>query len=145
MLAGSKDAYKHRSIAARMWDTRGDASESYPPNSSIYSDFLLFWRGGGSVQPTRTWASPDTGAAYPVAWTVESGPLDLRLKVAAAHEQAEFPGRVSCWEGAIHAKGTRGGTPVSGKGFAALAGYAPRQLSYAPRQLKDTTDPLPVR
>ena len=87
-----------------------------------------------SVQPTRTWVSPDTGAAYPVAWTVESGPLDLRLEVAAAHEQAEFPGRVSCWEGAIHAKGTRGGTPVSGKGFAALVGYAPRQL-------EDTADP----
>ena len=45
MLAGSKDAYKHRSIAARMWDTRGDASESYPINSSIYSDLLLFWCG----------------------------------------------------------------------------------------------------
>ena len=35
----------HRSIAARIWDTRGDASRRYPLKAVIYSGFLLYWRG----------------------------------------------------------------------------------------------------
>ena len=42
VFAGSKDAYKHRSIAARMWDTGGDVARDFPLNTSIYSVFFLF-------------------------------------------------------------------------------------------------------
>ena len=90
-----------------------------------------------AIEATRTWTSEATGVTYPVAWAVESDPLELSLEVTARNEGAEIVAEVSYWEGAIGVLGTRTGSPVSGRGFAELVGYDPKQL-------EETTDPLPV-
>ena len=90
-----------------------------------------------SVEATRTWTSESTGVAYPVAWTVTSDLANLDIEVTALQEYAEFEAQVSYWEGAINASGTHDGQPVSGRGFAELVGYDPRQQD-------ETTNPLPV-
>lgn len=77
-----------------------------------------------SWQPGRTWTSPDTGAAYPIAWRlrVPSADLDLELE-ASMPEQENVSTRsgVHYWEGAVRAR-TADGAPM-GRGFVELTGY----------------------
>ena len=77
---------------------------------------------------SRRWTSPDTGITYPVAWTFRCEPLNLTLELKAIRKESELKSDVSYWGGAVRLTGTRSGVPVSGKGFAELVGYDPRQL-----------------
>ena len=90
-----------------------------------------------SIESTRTWTSTSTEVTYPVAWMVESGPLNLQLEARAELEAAEFVTQVSYWEGVIHVSGTRDGRAVAGQGFAELVGYDPKQQ-------EETANPLPI-
>lgn len=79
------------------------------------------------LEPGRTWFSPATHAAYPVAWRVEVPALGLSIEVATPLETQEFVSGTrfapSYWEGAIRAKGTKQGVPVSGAGYLEMTGY----------------------
>jgi predicted secreted hydrolase len=71
----------------------------------------------------RTWTSPATGAAYPVAWRLRVPEADLDLELAAIREQRENVSErtaVHYWEGAVTA---RAAGRVVGRGYVELTGY----------------------
>ena len=85
-----------------------------------------------SLEPGGTWTSPETGAVYPVDWRLRVDSLELDLSLTASIEEAEFALSsfipVVYWEGSVAAAGTKGGTPVAGRGFVEMVGYAPFAL-----------------
>ena len=76
----------------------------------------------------ETYASPNTGAVYPIAWrvVVPSLGLDLQVKTSLATQELAIAGNASLsyWEGAITIGGTRGGAPATGVGYLEMTGYA---------------------
>ena len=89
-----------------------------------------------SLESTGTWTSPETGAVYPMNWNLRVDSLDLDLTLAPTMEEAEFAltGFVPMiyWEGSVAATGARNGTPVAGRGFVELVGYAPEAPDIQP-------------
>jgi predicted secreted hydrolase len=84
-----------------------------------------------SLTPGRVWASPGSGARYPVEWTIRVPREGLDLKVTPIVDGQELTGdrsRVSYWEGAIEVAGRRAGRPVTGRGYLEMTGYAGRAL-----------------
>jgi len=81
--------------------------------------------GGDAVRfrPSRTWTSPRTGAAYPVAMQVEVA--GERWTLEPLLDDQELDARASSgtvyWEGAVRALGDR-----PGRGYLELTGYAER-------------------
>jgi predicted secreted hydrolase len=77
---------------------------------------------GVAFTPLRTWRSPRTGVAYPVAMRVESGGKAYELEPLM--DDQELDARASTgtiyWEGAVRAK--REGREV-GRGYLELTGY----------------------
>ncbi len=73
-----------------------------------------------SLEPGRTWTSPETDAVYPLEWKITVPKLGLDLAVASrmdAQEQVLEP--VSYWEGSVRASGSR-----EGVGYLEMTGYA---------------------
>ena len=89
-----------------------------------------------SLESTGTWTSPETGAVYPMNWSLRVDSLDLDLTLAPTMEEAEFAltGFVPMiyWEGSVAATGARNGTPVAGRGFVEMVGYAPEAPDIQP-------------
>lgn len=80
-----------------------------------------------SLDPGRTWRSPQTGAVYPVAWRVRvpASQLELRLTPLLDAQEMRMPrSGVVYWEGAIVAEGRRGDQPITGRGYLEMTGYA---------------------
>ena len=80
------------------------------------------------VTPTGSWTSPRTDATYPSGWQIRLPRQDLTLTVTPVVADQELDTRpttgVVYWEGAVEVRGTRGGAPVSGRGYVELTGYA---------------------
>lgn len=81
------------------------------------------------ITTQSSWKSTHSGAIYPSVRVLEVFPLDLRITVVPNMEDQEMesPGttNVTYWEGSVSAGGSgQGGRPVSGEGYAELAGYA---------------------
>ena len=80
-----------------------------------------------SLTPTGAWTSPATGVEYPSGWLLEISSLDLSVKLAPVHQNAEFGDSlyvpIAYWEGAVAVEGTKEGNIISGKGFVELVGY----------------------
>ena len=89
--------------------------------------------GDYRLVPGRRWTSPDSGGSYPVAWRITVPSLGIELRAEAAVDAQELrTGRstgVTYWEGTIDVRGTRGGTPVTGRGYLEMTGYAGPPLS----------------
>lgn len=81
-----------------------------------------------TLAPQRTWQSPASGARYPVAWRIGLPAQALALELAPAFDAQELvPGAgvpFAYWEGAVRARGTHAGRPVTGEGYLELTGYA---------------------
>lgn len=82
-----------------------------------------------TLEPGRTWTSPDTGATYPVAWTVRVPGERLELHVQARLDDQEVRANETVgfayWEGLSRYTGTLDGAPIRGEGYVELTGYAP--------------------
>ncbi len=74
-----------------------------------------------------TWTSPETQAAYPIAWRVRVPARGLDLLVDTPLPAQELVGRLgwtpTYWEGAVTARGQRGGAPAGGHGYLEMTGY----------------------
>lgn len=85
-----------------------------------------------SLESTDTWISPDTGGEYPMGWKLRVDSLGLELTLTPVIREAEYAESqfvpVIYWEGAVAAEGARSGSPVSGRGFVEMVGYAPGSL-----------------
>jgi predicted secreted hydrolase len=80
-------------------------------------------RDGVDLVPGERWRSPATGVRYPLRWSLGIPALDLRLEVEPRIEGQEMDLSVRYWEGAIQARGERGGRPVLGSGYLEMTGY----------------------
>jgi predicted secreted hydrolase len=85
-------------------------------------------RGAFTVTADDTWRSAASGAVYPARWAVRvpGAALELTLEPRLADQELvtrESTG-ITYWEGAVSARGTRGGAPLAGRGFVELTGYA---------------------
>jgi predicted secreted hydrolase len=77
-----------------------------------------------TLEPGRTWVSKATGGAYPVEWRIGIPKLGLELEVASRLDAQEFTEPpIFYWEGAMRARGTRDGQPVTAVGFLEMTGY----------------------
>ena len=87
-----------------------------------------------SWTPIGSWASPTTGAEYPMGWELEVKPLALAITLTARQEDSEFKGSEfvlpAYWEGAVTGKGVKDGKPVTAKGFVEMVGYDTREFEY---------------
>lgn len=73
-----------------------------------------------SLEPLRSWSSPDTGAEYPVAWRIRVPSLEVDLGVEAVFDRQELVlTPVTYWEGAIRVRGSH-----EGRGFLEMTGYS---------------------
>ena len=82
---------------------------------------------------SEPWRSPVTGAAYPQRWALAIPKLGVRLTCRAVLADQEMraaltPG-LHYWEGAVDYTGTRDGTPLQGRGYLEMTGYAGRAMS----------------
>jgi predicted secreted hydrolase len=79
-----------------------------------------------SLRPGRAWTSKATRGSYPVEWAVAVPGAQLSLTVQAALDGQEMSGisGVSYWEGAVAARGTKAGGPITGRGYLEMTGYA---------------------
>ena len=89
------------------------------------------------LEPGRTWASPTSGAVYPVEWRIAVPSARLVLDVRAVVDEQELhtdeSTGVTYWEGAVWATGTRAGESVQGRGYLEMTGYAGAPMSEALR------------
>jgi predicted secreted hydrolase len=81
-----------------------------------------------TVTPGKIWTSPDTGAHYPIEWTVRIPSLGIDAALSTKLLQQELTGKVpgspAYWEGAIDISGSKNNRPVRGVGYLEMTGYA---------------------
>lgn len=77
--------------------------------------------------PGRIWQSDETGAKYPVEWSLRIPRAGLSLDVRPLHDAQEIVSRSAglptYWEGPVVYSGSRSGTPVNGGGYLEMTGY----------------------
>ncbi|HMD39306.1 MAG TPA: lipocalin-like domain-containing protein [Candidatus Acidoferrum sp.] len=81
-----------------------------------------------TLQPlTENWTSPETHAAYPIAWKIAIPSLEIELESHTALAAQELIGKTklapSYWEGAIQLAGRRGKASLNGAGYLEMTGY----------------------
>lgn len=69
------------------------------------------------------WDSP-AGGQYPNEWRLVVPRASLDLHIRPVLRDQELDTWVRYWEGAVDISGTRGNTPVNGRGYVELTGYA---------------------
>jgi predicted secreted hydrolase len=88
--------------------------------------------GAFTVTPGRRWASPTSGANYPVEWRIDVPGQQLALSLKPALDEQEMhaglQSGIAYWEGAVDVAGTRNGRPVTGRGYLEMSGYSGRPL-----------------
>ncbi|MBI2361155.1 MAG: carotenoid 1,2-hydratase [Deltaproteobacteria bacterium] len=82
------------------------------------------------IDAAGKWASPKSGAAYPMGWKISVPAEGIAVEVSPS-----FPGqeldtrkstRVTYWEGAVEVRGTYRGRSITGQGYVEMTGYAGR-------------------
>ncbi len=76
----------------------------------------------------RQWESPNSGAAYPLAWRLRVRKPDLDLRITTPVDDQEMMTSrstgVTYWEGSVTAEGRMGGRDVKGRGYMELTSQA---------------------
>ena len=84
--------------------------------------------GDFSLVPGKTWRSSNSGATYPLGWTVDIAAERIHLEVEAAIQDQELRTAsttgVTYWEGSVNIAGDADGKPVHGRGYLEMTGYA---------------------
>ena len=102
-----------------------------PDGKPIWSGATMRAPGGGtrSYEPadvrwtsTRRWQSPRTRVAYPVAWRIFVGDLEIELEPLIDDQELDARATTGTvyWEGAVAA---RAGGKVIGRGYLEMTGY----------------------
>jgi predicted secreted hydrolase len=90
---------------------------------------------------TGSWTSPATGVRYPSGWRLTRtaaaagpgpGPAGFDLAVQPLLPDQELRLSLRYWEGAVAARGTHGGRPVSARGYVELTGYGEERAQPPP-------------
>jgi predicted secreted hydrolase len=85
-----------------------------------------------TLEETRSWKSPRSGARYPAGWRLRVAPLslDVAIRPLVPDQElvtAESTG-VTYWEGSCAVEGRHAGRPASGRSYVELTGYAGRDI-----------------
>src|SRR3954468_1750319 len=96
-----------------------------------------------TVDVTRRWTSPSTGATYPAGWSIhipdDELTIDLTPTVAAQELDTRATTGVIYWEGSQKVAARRGrGPDIGGAAYVELTGYGPTETSGASRSPKPT-------
>jgi predicted secreted hydrolase len=75
------------------------------------------------IEVIDTWDSPE-GGRYPSAWVLRVPDRGLSLEIRPVMADQELFTTVRYWEGAVDVQGQRHGSPVEGRGYVELTGYA---------------------
>ncbi len=82
-----------------------------------------------AVAVTDEWTSPATGATYPAGWTITLPGEELEIRLSPTVPQQELDTRATTgvvyWEGSQRVAATRAGSPLGGRAYVELTGYAP--------------------
>lgn len=80
------------------------------------------------------WTSRQTGATYPIGWTVTVPSLGLQIAVSTPLQDQEFVSRFgpSYWEGAVDVSGQHADHSVRGSGYLEMTGYSHTQSTLIP-------------
>jgi predicted secreted hydrolase len=80
------------------------------------------------VKPIGSWLSPHSQTTYPSGWTVDIPERDLHLTLKPVLADQELDTRRTTgqiyWEGEVSIDGRSHGSPLAGKGYVELTGYA---------------------
>jgi predicted secreted hydrolase len=83
------------------------------------------------LSETAHWTSPASRVRYPAGWRLAlptggaASPGGFDLTVSPLLADQELPLSLRYWEGAVAARGTHGGHPVTARGYVELTGYEP--------------------
>jgi predicted secreted hydrolase len=80
--------------------------------------------GDFELEPLESWESPRSGAVYPIRWRLKLPRHGLEVETKALLEDQELDVSFSYWEGAVDAEGRQGETPLRGRGYLEMVGYA---------------------
>ncbi len=87
--------------------------------------------GDVAVTELGRWTSAGTGVTYPSGWSLRVGSRALDLTIAPVLRDQELDVTASTgepyWEGEAMAQGSESGSPVTGKAYVELTGYAGRR------------------
>ncbi|HEX4808578.1 MAG TPA: lipocalin-like domain-containing protein [Bryobacteraceae bacterium] len=108
---------------------RSKAGGANPFSSGTYVDS----KGEGhfirdfSLAPGKLWHSSNTGANYPLSWTIDIPGIELHLDEHTRLENQELSSKngftPSYWEGAVEYSGTMRQTAIRGAGYLEMTGY----------------------
>lgn len=76
-----------------------------------------------TISVLDTWTSPHSKIRYPSSWRLSIPGQQLELAIAPLINDQELNVSFRYWEGAVSAKGTKNGRPISGRGYVELTGY----------------------
>ena len=109
-------------MAFRMRDAKGGKVWAGGTHRDATGVRRAYAPGEIEFTPLRQWRSPRTGAAYPVAWRVRAGALDITLEPLMDDQESDSRASTGTvyWEGAVRA--VREGK-VIGRGYLELTGY----------------------
>jgi predicted secreted hydrolase len=77
-----------------------------------------------TLEVLNTWNSPHSGARYPARWRVRLPSAGLDVIVEPLLADQELNVSFVYWEGAVRITGTHADTPLTGRGYVELTGYA---------------------
>jgi predicted secreted hydrolase len=84
------------------------------------------------LEPGKVWRSPETGASYPLHWSISVPGIGLHLEEHTRLDDQELASKngftPSYWEGAVEYTGTMEQKPVTGMGYLEMTGYDGRPL-----------------
>jgi predicted secreted hydrolase len=94
---------------------------------AVHIPFSEFALASGDV-----WRSNESGASYPIAWTIDLPRYGLRLSVKAAFDNQELRTTestgVTYWEGSVNVEGTADDKKIGGRGYLEMTGYAGQSM-----------------
>jgi predicted secreted hydrolase len=81
-----------------------------------------------SLKPKgQSWTSSETGATYPIQWSISVPKLGIELEASTKLKSQELSGKSkfipSYWEGAINLSGRKNSSAVQGVGYLEMTGY----------------------
>lgn len=117
-----------------LYRLRDKAGNETPYSSGTYVDpedkTTFLHAAQFSLKPGERWRSSNSGARYPIAWTIAVPSLDLQLSERTELKNQELITKDSIspayWEGAVTYQGQMHGQPVTGVGYLEMTGYGKR-------------------
>ncbi|HEX9162564.1 MAG TPA: lipocalin-like domain-containing protein [Thermoanaerobaculia bacterium] len=109
---------------------RSDGTPDVTSSGSLITpdgDVIHLTRDQMVVRPLRRWKSPQSGATYPMGWSISIPSFAITLRLDPLLDNQELmtrsSTRVTYWEGAVDVTGSSDNVAVNGDGYVEMTGY----------------------